>query len=75
MQNTANVTEKILDWHDVNWRNVNRNIRNLRRRIFKATLEGNWKKVRNLQRLMLKSYSNTLLSVRKVTQDNQGSAT
>ncbi len=72
MQNTANVTERTTEWHNVNWRDARRIVRNLRRRIFRATQEGNWRKVRNLQRLMLRSYSNYLLSVRRATQENTG---
>ena len=75
MQTTANVSHRMEDWHSVNWRNVNANIRNLRRRIFKATQNRDWKRVRNLQKLMLRSFSNVLFSVRKVTQSNQGKNT
>lgn len=62
-------------WSTINWLAMNKNVRNLRRRIFKATREGNLKKIRSLQKLMLKSYSNLLLSVRRVTQDNSGKNT
>ena len=75
MRNNANVTERISDWHSIDWYEVNRNIRNLRRRIFKATQNDDWRKVRNLQKLMLKSYSNVLHSVRKASQINKGSKT
>ncbi len=75
MQNNANVTERITDWHSINWYKVNQNIRNLRRRIFKATQNEDWKKVRNLQKLMLKSFYNVLHSVRKVTIINKGKET
>ena len=75
MQNTANVTERTTDWHSIDWRQTNRIVRGLRRRIFKATQEGNWRKVRNLQKLMLRSYSNVLQSVRKTTQENKGRKT
>lgn len=75
MQSTANVTERTTEWHNVDWRKANRIVRNLRQRIFKATLEGNWRKVRNLQKLMLRSYSNILLSVRRATQENKGKKT
>ena len=75
MQSNANVIERTTDWHEVNWQRAYHNVRNLRRRIFKATQSGNWRKVRNLQRLMLRSYSNTLLAVRKATQDNKGHKT
>lgn len=72
---TAIVTERTTDWHNVDWRKARRVVRNLRRRIFKATREGNWRKVRNLQRLMLRCYSNALLSVRRATQENKGKRT
>src|SRR5215470_15487494 len=71
----ANGTEKQTDWNAINWRKANRTVRNLRRRIFRATQEGNLKKVRSLQKLMLKSYSNRLVSVRRVTQRNAGKNT
>ncbi|MFF3942977.1 group II intron reverse transcriptase/maturase [Streptomyces phaeofaciens] len=50
-------------------------MRRLRQRIFKAAQEGDLKKVRNLQRLMLRSRSNTLVSVRRVTQQSLGRRT
>ena len=71
----ANVTAKTTEWHEVNWQNAYGNVRNLRRRIFKATQSKDWRKVRNLQRLMLRSYSNALLAVRKTTQENKGKKT
>src|SRR5499426_1001190 len=51
------------------------NVRRLRRRIFKATREQDWAKVRSLQRMMLRSWSNTLVNVRQVTQRNTGRRT
>src|SRR5260221_8137005 len=74
-QPSANVTERRTDWKAIDWKKANRQVRNLRQRIFRASQEGNLKKVRSLQRLMLRSYSNTLLSVRRVTQINQGKDT
>ena len=44
-------------------------------RIFKATREQDWAKVRSLQKMMLRSWSNTLVSVRQVTQRNAGRRT
>jgi RNA-directed DNA polymerase len=72
---SANGTEKQTDWNAVNWRKANRFVRNLRQRIFRAAHEGNLKKVRSLQKLMLKSYSNRLVSVRRVAQINAGKNT
>ena len=74
-QRLANGTEKPTDWNAINWRKANRAIRNLRQRIFRAAQEGNLKKVRSLQKLMVKSYSNRLVSVRRVTQMNAGKNT
>src|SRR5260221_11787304 len=71
----ANRTERQTDWTSVNWRAANRCVRNLRQRIFRATQHGDWEKVQSLQRLMLRSYANTLVSVRRVTQVNQGKHT
>lgn len=75
MREHANVTKSTTDWHQVNWPAAYRQVRNLRRRIFKATEEEDWRKVRNLQRLMLRSYSNALLAVRRATQENAGKKT
>ena len=70
-----NGTERPTDWKAVDWQQANHNVTRLRQRIFRASQEGNLKKVRSLQKLMLRSYSNRVLSVRRVTQDNSGSNT
>ena len=62
------------DWHRLGC-DCEREVRRLRQRIFKATQEGDWPTVRNLQKLMLRSRSNTLVSVRQVTQRNAGRKT
>jgi RNA-directed DNA polymerase len=62
-------------WQQVDWRMHEDRVRRLRRRIFKAVRDGDLAKVRNLQKLMLRSWSNTLISVRQVTQRNAGRAT
>jgi RNA-directed DNA polymerase len=64
-----------VDWDWVDWSACTQEVRRLRQRIFKATQEGDWPRVRNLQKLMLRSRSNTLLSVRQVTQRNAGRKT
>ncbi|MEV0643540.1 reverse transcriptase N-terminal domain-containing protein, partial [Streptomyces sp. NPDC050619] len=55
------------DWHGIDWASEEGSVRRLRQRIFKASQEGDLAKVRNLQKLMLRSRSNTLVSVRRVT--------
>ena len=64
-----------LDWRQVDWRACEGNVRRLRQRIFTATKAGDLARVRRLQRLMLRSRSNTLLSVRRVTERNAGRLT
>lgn len=72
----VNVTdENNTNWQAINWRKARRVVKNLRQRIFKATREGHWKTVRNLQRLLMKSLSNIHLAVRRCTQQNQGKKT
>lgn len=63
------------DWDGVDWRAVEDDVRRLRQRIFKASQAQDLKRVRNLQKLMLRSWSNTLVSVRRVTQRNVGRMT
>ena len=72
---SVNGSERQTDWNAVNWRRTNRIVRNLRQRIFRASKEGDLKKVASLQKLMLRSRSNILVSVRRVTQLNQGKQT
>jgi RNA-directed DNA polymerase len=67
--------DDVLDWMSVNWRQVERDVQRLRQRIFTASREGDLKKVRNLQKLMLRSHANTLVSVRRVAQRNTGRLT
>ncbi|MGW2104971.1 group II intron reverse transcriptase/maturase [Streptomyces olivaceoviridis] len=62
-------------WHQIDWGRVDREVTRLRQRIFKAAQAGDMKKVRNLQKLMMRSAANTLLSVRRVTQVSRGRKT
>jgi RNA-directed DNA polymerase len=62
-------------WDAVPWRAVDRDVRRLRQRIFAASQAGDLKKVRNLQKLMLRSRANALVSVRRVTEINAGRTT
>jgi RNA-directed DNA polymerase len=66
---------QILQWDAIDWQTVEGNVRNLRQRIYRATKLGQWNQVRSLMKLMLRSYSNLLESVRRVTQENKGRKT
>ena len=65
----------LADWDSIDWDRAQQNVRRLRQRIFTASREGDLAKVRNLQKLMLRSLSNTLISVRRVTEINAGRKT
>ena len=72
----VNVTLKsTTNWNTIDWKSANKVVTNLRQRIFRATVEGKIKTVRSLQKLLLRSYSNRVISVRKITQINQGKHT
>ena len=63
------------EWKTIPWKRVERNVFKLQKRIYRASLQNNRKKVHRLQRLLMKSQSGRLLAVRRVTQDNQGKKT
>jgi RNA-directed DNA polymerase len=72
----ANGPEDVLsDWDAVDWHAAEENVRRLRQRIFTASQAGDLRRVRNLQKLMLRSRSAALVSVRRVTEVNAGRKT
>jgi RNA-directed DNA polymerase len=62
-------------WRQIDWRRAEADVRRLRQRIFTASKAGDLKRVRRLQKLMLRSRANTLVSVRRVTERNAGRLT
>jgi RNA-directed DNA polymerase len=64
-----------LGWRQIDWRAAEESVRRLRQRIFTASQAGDLKRVRNLQKLMLRSRANALVSVRRVTERNAGRMT
>src|SRR5947209_10203575 len=62
-------------WRQIDWRRVEADVRRLRQRIFTAAKAGDLQRVRRLQKLMLRSRANTLVSVRRVTERNAGRLT
>jgi RNA-directed DNA polymerase len=67
--------DELLDWDAVEWRLVEGDVGRLRQRIFAASKAGDLKKVRNLQKLMLRCRANALMSARRVTELNAGRLT
>lgn len=75
-QNLTNGDNRQLeDWGQVNWKQVRKTVKNLRQRIFLIRKLGKWKQLRRLQKLLIRSRANLLLSVRQITQINDGKQT
>ena len=64
-----------LDWDVIDWAAREKIVRRLRRRIFAAVRDGDMARATSLQKLLLASRSNALVSVRQVTQRNVGRRT
>ncbi len=62
-------------WKAINWRTAERYVFKLQKRIYAASRSGDVKRVRKLQKTLMRSWSNKVLSVRRVTQDNTGKKT
>jgi RNA-directed DNA polymerase len=68
----ADVVIHTEDWQTLPWKEYQRNVYRLQKRIYQATCRGDWTRVHSLQRLLLHSWSARCLAVRQVTQDNRG---
>ena len=66
---------KTVGWDDINWQQAERYVFKLQKRIYEASRHGDVKKVRQLQRTLIRSWSNKVLAIRRVTQDNRGKKT
>jgi len=71
----ADVARHTEDWATLPWKQFQRNVYRLQKRIYQATRRGDFKRAHNLQRLLLRSWSARCLAVRQVTQDNRGKHT
>jgi len=78
MKNVTKGTSAVsprIDWKTIDWKKVTKYVKKLRQRIYRAEQLGQYRKVRKLQRLMMRSRANLLLSIRKITQENKGKRT
>jgi len=73
--NTSAVSPHIQSWESIDWKKIYGYVKKLRQRIFRAEQLGQKRRVRKLQRLMIRSKANLLLSIRRVTQINKGKQT
>lgn len=62
-------------WSNIDWIKINKIVNNIQCRIFIAKQQGNFRKLRKLQNLLLSSKANILLAVRQVCLSNSGSNT
>jgi RNA-directed DNA polymerase len=67
--------EQTLSWQTIPWKQLERRVYKLQKRIYQAASSSDTKTVHLLQKTLLKSWSAKCLAVRKVTQDNQGKKT
>ena len=63
------------EWSALPWKQIERKVFKLQRRIYRASRRRQVKLVHKLQRLLVKSWYGRLLAVRRVTQDNRGKRT
>ena len=63
------------EWKTINWRKVEKYVFKLQKKIYDASRRGDIKRVRKLQKTLMRSWSNKVLAVRRVTQDNRGKKT
>lgn len=73
--NGKSTVPPLVRWEDVNWRKISNYVMKLQQRIYRAENEGKKRKVRELQRLLMKSQAALLLSIRRATQINKGKRT
>jgi RNA-directed DNA polymerase len=63
-----------MNWHDLDWAKVQTSVRKTQLKIAQATREGNWRRVKRLQRMLTHSFHGRCLAVRRVTE-NRGRKT
>ena len=61
-------------WHTINWYSVELTVRELQGRIAKATKQQQWRRVKALQRMLVRSFAAKCLAVKRVTE-NRGKRT
>jgi RNA-directed DNA polymerase len=66
LNDTKLLSNNLEAWNQVDWKKVRKEVRRLRSRIFKCVKQNQNEQVISLQKLMIKSSSNILWSIRKV---------
>ncbi|MHA1490613.1 MAG: reverse transcriptase N-terminal domain-containing protein, partial [Promethearchaeota archaeon] len=74
-ENIEQIKGRVVNWDNLKWDKPRQHVRRLQERIFRATRDKDWAKVKNLQRFLVRSHFARLLAVRRVTQENKGKYT
>ena len=61
---------RVVDWDSIQWDIPRRHVRRLQERIFRVSRDKDWARVKNLQKLLVRSHSARFLAVRRITQEN-----
>jgi RNA-directed DNA polymerase len=73
--NNSVSTFNLSKWENIPWKKVNEQVRRIRGRIYSASEQKDYKRLRRLQKLAISSYAVTLYCVRKCTQISGGRKT
>jgi len=72
VQTEQTIGQPLPPWSGIDWAVAAEAVRRLQERIFRAAKDGDFGKVKNLQKLLVRSRSAKLLAIRQVTQQNRG---
>ena len=71
----VSTTSNITNWSSIDWKKAEKYVDKIQKRIYRAESEGDYRKVRDLQRLLGRSAYAQLLAIKRVTQTNKGKRT
>ena len=69
------ISSNTTDWNSINWNKIEMYVDKQQKRIYKAEVNKDKRKVRNIQRLLTNSRAVAILAVRRVTETNKGRKT
>ena len=81
LRNAANnnfcksTSSSITDWESIKWNKIEKYVDKQQKRIYKAEVNNDRRKVRNIQRMLTNSRAVLLLAIRRVTETNKGRRT
>ena len=69
------ISSNTTDWNSISWNKIEMYVDKQQKRIYKAEVNKDKRKVRNIQRLLTNSRAVAILAVRRVTETNKGRKT